>query len=77
MGTHPVFLPGESHGQRSLAGYSPWGCRESALSLLQSLTISFLKLSSLLASLTSPSPSPDSFLASAASSSYSINIGIF
>ena len=24
-----VFLPGESHGQRSLAGYSPWGCEES------------------------------------------------
>ena len=22
-----VFLPGESHGQRSLAGYSPWGCK--------------------------------------------------
>ena len=21
----PVFVPGESHGQRSLAGYSPWG----------------------------------------------------
>ena len=21
----PVLLPGESHGQRSLAGYSPWG----------------------------------------------------
>ena len=21
----PVFLPGKSHGQRSLAGYSPWG----------------------------------------------------
>ena len=20
----PVFLPGESHGQRSLVGYSPW-----------------------------------------------------
>ena len=20
----PVFLPGESHGQKSLAGYSPW-----------------------------------------------------
>ena len=20
-----VFLPGKSHGQRSLAGYSPWG----------------------------------------------------
>ena len=25
----PVFLPGEFHGQRSLAGYSPWGCKES------------------------------------------------
>ena len=25
----PVFLPGEFHGQRSLAGYSPWGHRES------------------------------------------------
>ena len=24
----PVFSPGESHGQRSLAGYSPWGCKE-------------------------------------------------
>ena len=24
----PVFLPGESHGQRSLAGYSPWGQKE-------------------------------------------------
>ena len=23
----PVFLPGESHGQRSLAGYSPWVAR--------------------------------------------------
>ena len=23
----PIFLPGKSHGQRSLAGYSPWGCR--------------------------------------------------
>ena len=25
----PVFLPGESHGQRSLVGYSPQGCKES------------------------------------------------
>ena len=24
----PVFLPGEFHEQRSLAGYSPWGCKE-------------------------------------------------
>ena len=23
------FLPGESHGQRSLAGYGPWGHKES------------------------------------------------
>ena len=23
----PVILPGEFHEQRSLAGYSPWGCR--------------------------------------------------
>ena len=25
----PVILPGESHGQRSLVGCSPWGCKES------------------------------------------------
>ena len=25
----PVFLPGETHGQRSLLGYSPWGHTES------------------------------------------------
>ena len=24
--THPVFLPGEAHGQRSLAGYSLFAC---------------------------------------------------
>ena len=24
----PVFLPGESHGRRSLVGYSPWGHKE-------------------------------------------------
>ena len=30
MATHsPVFLPEKFHGQRSLAGYSPWGCKES------------------------------------------------
>ena len=23
----PVFMPGKSHGQRSLVGYSPWGCK--------------------------------------------------
>ena len=25
----PVLLPEESHGGRSLVGYSPWGCKES------------------------------------------------
>ena len=25
----PVFLPGESHGWRSLVGYIPWGHKES------------------------------------------------
>ena len=25
----PVFLPGESHGRRSLAGCGLWGCKES------------------------------------------------
>ena len=25
----PVLLPGQPHGQRSLAGHSPWGCKES------------------------------------------------
>ena len=25
----PVFLPGESHGWRSLVGYGPWGRKES------------------------------------------------
>ena len=29
MATHtPVFLPGESHGQKSLVGYSPRGSKE-------------------------------------------------
>ena len=29
MAIHCGILPGESHGQRSLAGYSPWGHKES------------------------------------------------
>ena len=29
MATTPVFLPGESQGQRSLLGCSPWGLEES------------------------------------------------
>ena len=27
----PVLLPEESHGQRSLACYSPWSCKESGM----------------------------------------------
>ena len=29
MAIHPVSLLGESHGQRSLVGYNPWGLKES------------------------------------------------
>ena len=29
--TTPVLLPGKSHGRRSLVAYSPWGCKESAM----------------------------------------------
>ena len=29
MATHSIFLPVESHGERSLVGYSPWGRKES------------------------------------------------
>ena len=28
----PVYFPGESHGQRSLGGCSPWGCKELGMS---------------------------------------------
>ena len=33
-----VFLPVEPHGQRSLAGYSPWGCMESDRTEVTALT---------------------------------------
>ena len=29
MATHSSILLGKFHGQRSLVGYSPWGCKES------------------------------------------------
>ena len=28
-GNPPTYFPGKFHGQKNLAGYSPWGCRES------------------------------------------------
>ena len=34
----PVFWPGEFHGQGSLAGYSPWGCKE--LDMTERLSLS-------------------------------------
>ena len=52
----PVVLPGESHGQRSLTGYSPWGHKEpntterQTLSLISTMstTLSLLSLLTLL-----------------------------
>ena len=29
MAIHSVILPGQLHGRRNLAGYSPWGHKES------------------------------------------------
>ena len=36
----PVFLPGESHGQRSLVGYRPGSCKES--DVIEQLSTRFL-----------------------------------
>ena len=36
----PVFLPGKSHGLRSLVGYSPWGRKE--LDMTERLHFSFI-----------------------------------
>ena len=38
----PVLLPGESHGQRSLAGYGPWDLRESDMTEQLSLALFML-----------------------------------
>ena len=37
MQSSPVFLPEESHGQRSLVGYHPWGHKE--LDMTEQITI--------------------------------------
>ena len=37
-----IFLSGEFHGQRSLAGYSPWGRKE--LKTTEQLSLSLLSL---------------------------------
>ena len=31
MATLQAFLPGESHGQRTLVGYSPWDHKDTAM----------------------------------------------
>ena len=38
----PVFWPGEFHGQRGLAGYSPWGHKESDMTEKFSVHLSHL-----------------------------------
>ena len=63
----PVFLPGESHGWRSQAGYSPWGCKESYTTVdthtpVRQLTLHFFTRSAkpavlhLLPTLSTPQP---------------------
>ena len=37
----PVFLPRELHRQKSLAGYSPWGCKE--LDRIEQLTLHLME----------------------------------
>ena len=37
----PVFLPEEFHGQRSLVGYCPWGCKETDMT--ERLTLKIIK----------------------------------
>ena len=44
----PVFFPGESHGQRNLVGYSPWGCkrvRQDLVTKQQQLLLHIIKIS--------------------------------
>ena len=44
----PAFLLGESHGERSLAGLSPWVCKESDIYLLATWKSVFNLLKSIL-----------------------------
>ena len=40
----PVFVPGESHGQRNLVGYRPRGCKESDMTEQLTLYFTYSKL---------------------------------
>ena len=59
----PEFLPGEPHGQRSLAGYGPWGCKRSDMTEviedahMQSVRCSLLRMEGL-THVTCPSDCP-------------------
>ena len=44
MATPLQYLPGESHGQRSLTGYSPWGCKKLDMTELLSTANPVIKL---------------------------------
>ena len=63
----PVFLPGESHGQWSLAGYNPWGHKQSGMTkqltlstLLGSKTKMYAKLNNKMCHLVLRLPKPSS-----------------
>ena len=45
-----VFLPGESHGQRNLVSYSPWGRKESNKSETTNIHTHKLRLSPMITS---------------------------
>ena len=49
----PLFLPGESHGQGSLVGYSPWDCKESDTTVWLTHTHNYKKWSYSVVSATS------------------------
>ena len=53
-GNTPVFLPGKSHRQRGLVGYSPWDGKESDTTVTNTFSIVLVL---------GPSPSPASFVA--------------
>ena len=42
MATTPIFLLGESRGQRSLVDYSPWGHKESDTTECLTFSLSFI-----------------------------------
>ena len=67
----PVILPGEFHGERSLVGYSMWGCKESEITKLvnnTSVALNTLKMPNL-----SPPSISRTFLSSQTETLYPLN----